>query len=33
MIRKEITSPYSFEHDYLTQEVHLATCGYKYGQD
>lgn len=30
MVRKEITSPYSFEHDYLTQEVHLATCGYDY---
>jgi len=28
MVRGEIKSPYSFEHDYLAQEVFLAACGY-----
>ncbi len=28
MVRKEVVSPYTFEHDYLTQEVHLAASGY-----
>jgi predicted dehydrogenase len=28
MVRKEVTSNYSYEHDYLAQKVHLAASGY-----
>lgn len=28
MVKGQVTSPYSFEHDYLAQEVLLAACGY-----
>ena len=28
MVRGEAVSPYSFDHDYLVQEVHLAASGY-----
>jgi predicted dehydrogenase len=27
IVRKEISNPYTYEHDYLVQEVHLATAG------